>query len=187
MLNVTTNQICLNLKLPNKCWKNTTKRCLCCYLQTKPFPLQAHVFKCLQHTSFWKHCGGKKDKLLTTNNFSFSLGVFYPLTKNFLPFSSNLNLSSANSFSFEGYKIYHLCVKRLNLLVYMSKQKHINITVSGGLWTCSFLSIGLNSLLHRYPFWRINNRQLLKTMWKKKKLLIMNNFFFSHNVFYSIR
>ena len=42
-------------------------------------------------------------------------------------------------------------------------------------------------LLHRYSFWRINNRQLLKTLWEKKILLIMSNFFFSHNVFYSIR
>ena len=29
--------------------------------------------------------------------------------------------------------------------------------------------------------------QLLKTLWVKKKLLVMSNFFFSHNVFYSIR
>ena len=45
----------------------------------------------------------------------------------------------------------------------------------------------LNALLHRYSFQRINNRQLLKTLWEKKKLLITSNFFFSHNVFYSIR
>ena len=40
----------------------------------------------------------EKEKLLVTSNFSFSLGVFYPL-QNFLPFSSNMKLSSANSFS----------------------------------------------------------------------------------------
>ena len=45
----------------------------------------------------------------------------------------------------------------------------------------------LTFLLHRYSFYRINNRQLLKTLWKKKKLLVTGNFFFSHNVFYSIR
>ena len=45
----------------------------------------------------------------------------------------------------------------------------------------------LNPLLHKYSFWCINNRQLLKTLWEKKKLLIMSNSFFSHNVFYSIR
>ena len=44
-----------------------------------------------------------------------------------------------------------------------------------------------NPLLHRYSFWPINNRQLLKTLWEKKKLLVTSNFSFSHNVFYSIR
>ena len=38
----------------------------------------------------------EKEKLLATSNFSFSHGF-----KNFLPFSSNLKLSSANSFSLE--------------------------------------------------------------------------------------
>ena len=45
----------------------------------------------------------------------------------------------------------------------------------------------VNPLLHTYSFWRINNRQLLKTVWEKKKLLIMSNFLFSHNAFYEIR
>ena len=45
----------------------------------------------------------------------------------------------------------------------------------------------LNPLLYRYSFWRINNRQLLKTLWEKEKLLITINFSFSHNVFNSIR
>ena len=45
----------------------------------------------------------------------------------------------------------------------------------------------LNPLLHRYSFWPINNRQLLKTLWEKEKLLVTSNFSFSHNVFYSIR
>ena len=36
----------------------------------------------------------------------------------------------------------------------------------------------LNTLLHRYSFQHINNRELLKTLWEKKKLLIMSNFFF---------
>ena len=40
-----------------------------------------------------------------------------------------------------------------------------------------------NPLLHRYSFRRFNNGQLLKTLWVKKKLLVMSNFSFSHNVF----
>ena len=31
----------------------------------------------------------------------------------------------------------------------------------------------------------MNNRQLLKILWEKKKLLVTSNFFFSHKVFYS--
>ena len=38
----------------------------------------------------------------------------------------------------------------------------------------------VNPLLHRYSFWHINNKQLLKT-WE------MSNFSFYHNVFYSVR
>ena len=45
----------------------------------------------------------------------------------------------------------------------------------------------VNPSLHRCSFQRINNRQLLKRLWEKKKLLVTSNFFFSHNVFYSIR
>ena len=44
-----------------------------------------------------------------------------------------------------------------------------------------------NPLLHRYSFQRINNRQLSKTLWEKKKLLVTSDFFFSHNIFYTIR
>ena len=49
----------------------------------------------------------KKEKLLVTSNFSFSHGVFYLLGE-FLPFSSNLELSSANSFSLEESNICRL-------------------------------------------------------------------------------
>ena len=45
----------------------------------------------------------------------------------------------------------------------------------------------LNPFLHRYSFCHIYNRQLLKTLWEKEKLLETSNFSFSHNVFYSIR
>ena len=54
----------------------------------------------------------KKEKLLVTNNFSFSHSVFYPfptvfstLFEKFLPLSSKLELSSAKSFSLEASKI----------------------------------------------------------------------------------
>ena len=49
----------------------------------------------------------EKEKLLVTSNFSFST-VFSNHFDNFLPFNSNLNLSSANSFSLEESKICRL-------------------------------------------------------------------------------
>ena len=52
---------------------------------------------------------------------------------------------------------------------------------------CMLCEKVLNPSLHRYSFWCINNRQLMITLWEKKKLLTMSNFFFSRNVFYLIR
>ena len=50
----------------------------------------------------------KKEKLLIMSNFSFSgfPSVFYTLLKKFLPFSSNIDFSSPNSFSLEVSKIF---------------------------------------------------------------------------------
>ena len=58
------------------------------------------------------------------------------------------------------------------------------------IYLTNFAKIALadfNPLLDKYSFWRIINRQLLKTLWEKKKLHVTSNFFFSHNVFYSVR
>ena len=58
---------------------------------------------CTSHLkTLWEY-----EKLLITSNFTFSHRAFYPL-KNFLSFSSNLKLSSANSFRLEGSKICRL-------------------------------------------------------------------------------
>ena len=59
----------------------------------------------------------------------------------------------------------------------LSKLKHLQSTVS--MW--------FNPLLHRYSFKRISNRQLLKTLWEKKKLLVTSNFFFSLECFQLIQ
>ena len=67
--------------------------------------------------------------------------------------------------------------------------KDLNSQTIGILWcksSSSFYSRLVNPLLHRYGFQCINNRQVLKTVWEKKKLLVTSNFFFSHNVFHSI-
>ena len=50
----------------------------------------------------------EKEKLLVMTNFSFSHSVFYPFGELFLPFSSNLKLSSAKSFSLEESKMCSL-------------------------------------------------------------------------------
>ena len=49
----------------------------------------------------------EKEKLLVKSNFSFSLSVFSKFD-NFLPFSSNLKLSSAKSFGLEEPEICRL-------------------------------------------------------------------------------
>ena len=78
---------------------------LCLLLQIKPFPKQALVFTRLLYMSF-ENTVGKRD-IAREEQFLF-FPVFSTLLKNFLPFSSNLRLSSANSFSMDDPKIFHL-------------------------------------------------------------------------------
>ena len=75
-----------------------------CYAGENPFPKKLWFLRVCS-TSLLKTLLGK-EKLLVTSNFSFSNSVF--CLKSFLPFSSNLKLSSANSFSLEESKICHL-------------------------------------------------------------------------------
>ena len=63
-------------------------------------------FLCVCSTSALKTLW-EKEKLLMTSNSSFSQ-VFSTLLENFLPFSSNFDLSSANSFCLQKSKICHL-------------------------------------------------------------------------------
>ena len=72
-----------------------------CFISFNPFPHNDtfwHPWKTSLLKTLWE-----KEKLLTTSNFSFSHSVFYPFAY-FLPFSSNLKLSTANSFSLEESK-----------------------------------------------------------------------------------
>ena len=64
---------------------------------------QALVFTCLQYKSFENTVG--KGELLVTSNLPFPK-VFSVLLENFLPFSSNLKLSSANSSDLEESKLW---------------------------------------------------------------------------------
>ena len=58
-----------------------------------PFPKQALIFMCLPYKSF----GNTKEKGEIASNEQFLLfQVFSNIWKNFMPFSSNLKLSSAN-------------------------------------------------------------------------------------------
>ena len=67
-----------------------------------PFPKQALVFTCLQYTFFENAVG--KGEIANTEQFLLFLTVFSTLLEKFLPFLSNLKLSSANSFSLEDSK-----------------------------------------------------------------------------------
>ena len=53
--------------------------------------------------AFWKHCGKRRNR--SYQAISPFPTVFSMLSESSLPFSSNLKLSSANSFSLEGSKI----------------------------------------------------------------------------------
>ena len=64
------------------------------------FPKQAQVFTCLQYKSF--------ENTMRKGEIALFPSVFSTHMENFLPFSSNLELSSANSFSLEESKICHL-------------------------------------------------------------------------------
>ena len=48
--------------------------------------------------------------------------------------------------------------------------------------------VSLRNLLHHFPnkpwFLHVGSTSLLKTLWEKEKLLVTNNFSFSHSVFY---
>ena len=89
----------------------------------------------------------EKEKLLITSNFFFSHSVFYP----FGEFSLISKLLSANSFSLEESKICHLG-KGLK-----KWKQEISFTL---YQTTKFgtYRLQINPLLHRYSFWRINNR-----------------------------
>ena len=78
-----------------------------------PFPTKpwfSHVCSTCLMKTVWE-----KEKLFVDEQFLFSSQVISPFPRvfsthleNFLPFSSNLKLSSANFFSFEEFKICHL-------------------------------------------------------------------------------
>ena len=66
-------------------------------------PKQTLVFMCLQYKSF-KNTEGKGE-IAHNEQFLLFPQVFSTLLENFLPFSSNLKLFSASSFSLEESKI----------------------------------------------------------------------------------
>ena len=76
--------------------------------QNKPWFL--HVCSTSLLKTLWE-----KEKLLVTSNFSFS-PVFSTHSEDFLPFSSNFKLSSANSFSLEVSKV-NASIKDLHDLI----------------------------------------------------------------------
>ena len=70
------------------------------------FPKQALFFTCLQYKSFDNTKG--KGEITRNEQFLLFPTVFSTHSVNFLPFFSNLKLSSANSFSLEESKICRL-------------------------------------------------------------------------------
>ena len=71
-----------------------------------PFPKQALVLTCLQYKSFENTVG--KGEIARNEQFLLFPTVFSTHLENFMPFSLNLKLSSANCFSLEESKICRL-------------------------------------------------------------------------------
>ena len=71
-------------------------------MYNSPFPKQALVFRNLQYKHFENTVG--KGEIARYEQFPL-FPVFSTLLEKFLPFSSNLKLSSANTFSLERSKI----------------------------------------------------------------------------------
>ena len=70
-----------------------------------PFPKQTFIFTCLQYKSF-ENTEGKEE--IAVNEQCLLFHVFFMLFENSQPFSLNLKLLSASSFSLEESKICHL-------------------------------------------------------------------------------
>ena len=74
--------------------------------EKEPFKNILLIFTCLQSKSFENTVG--KGEIAHNEQFLLFPLCFSIRLDNFLPFSSNLELSSANSFSLEGSKICRL-------------------------------------------------------------------------------
>ena len=72
----------------------------------QPFPKQALVFTCLQYKPLENTV--EKGEIAPDEQFLLFPQCFLPVLENFLPFSSNLKLSSANSLRLEESKISRL-------------------------------------------------------------------------------
>ena len=153
--------------------------------------------------AFWKHCGKRRN--CSSQAISPFPTVFSTCLDNFLLFSSNLKLSSANSFSLEESKICRLVKGWIFCILWLSrwfdKQLHLfpqhfqgcqKLSLACGWYILLQGYFGKFVLLHPKLVNLFRNRpwflhmcitSLLKTLWKKEKLLILSNFFFSHSVF----
>ena len=120
------------------------------------------------------------------------------IRKKFLQVSSNLILSSSNSFSLEGSKICRLGRGKINKgTIYTdSRSERVTNDFSRSLFSdenkstatcitviCKNGSEKLHLTLSQKKPWFLHV-YLLKTLWEKEKLLVMSNFSFSHSVFY---
>ena len=114
--------------------QNVNRRHTCIFVDPKssPRPLRGqesltlshtnHVFACLQYKSFEKIVG--KGELASYEHFLFFPLVFSTISESFMPFLTNLKLSSSNSFSTEQSKV--VCLgKGLNVDLEQNRTEHI--------------------------------------------------------------
>ena len=97
---------------------------------------------------FWKHCG--KRRICSEWAISPFPTVFSTRSDNFFPFSSNLELSSANCFSLEGYKF--VVWERVNNKYYMTWKKKLIMILSKQFQTSHLICFHVQLFTKRQSF-----------------------------------
>ena len=111
-----------------------------------------------------------KGEIARNEQFLFFPQCFLPFFENFMPFSSNMKLTSANSFSLEESKICRLikCICTTFGSKIPKKYRYISNKIMAKLM--------FNPFPNKPRFLRVCSTSLLKTLGEKEKLLVTRNF-----------
>ena len=135
---------------------------------------------------FWKHCG--KGEIARNEQFLLFRQCFLPICMDFLPFSSNLKLSSANSFSLEESKI--CCLGKGSWLADLNSVSNVLdlyvSTIPSFKWMWAM--VAEKNCYEKYCLRRTDRgtpvyplllrSKGIKTLWENNKMLVSSIFLF---------